>query len=125
MGTSALTGWELTASLLEDSGWEMTRHPDGTIIFTKNSQKGTDMSDQHARMRVTLDLPVDPSTASPRVLKALANEARDYVQVVLVKDREITLTDHVEVIDVHVHNSPSPAEACDACVRELALDGRS
>lgn len=98
-----------------------------TINYIKfyPAQKGTDMSDQHARMRVTLDLPVDPSTASPRVLKALANEARDYVQVVLVKDREITLTDHVEVIDVHVHNSPSPAEACDACVRELALDGRS
>lgn len=82
------------------------------------------MSDQHALMRVTLDLPVDPSTASPRVLKALANEARDYVQVVLVKDREITLTDHVEVIDVHVHRSAG-GDACAECVQNLALDGRS
>lgn len=123
MGESSLSGWDLTASLLKDDGWVMERYPDGTIIFTQQQQKGTDMSEQHARMRVTLDLPVDPSTASERVMKAIANEARDYVQVVLVKDREVELTDHVEVINVHVHRS-TESEACDKCVRKLAMDER-
>lgn len=124
MATGPLTGWDLTEHLLKDSGWVMERSPDGTIIFTKqHQQEGTEMSDQHARMRVTLDLPVDPSTASERVLKALGNEARDYVQVVLVKDREITLTDHVELVNVHVHKS-TPTEACAKCVEKLAMDER-
>jgi hypothetical protein len=96
-----------------------------TFTFINNTQQKEDntMSDAHARMRVTLDLPVDPSTASERVMKAIAGEARDYVQVVLVKDREVTLTDHVEVINVHVHRS-TEAEACEHCVRKLAMDER-
>lgn len=93
-----------------------------TYIIEK-IEKGNTMSDQHTRMRVVLDLPVDPSTASERVMKAIANEARDYVQIVLVKDREVTLTDHVEVVDVHVHRS-TPDQACGHCVEDLAMDQR-
>jgi hypothetical protein len=94
-----------------------------TIQEVLINKKGITMSDAHARMRVTLDLPVDPSTACERVMKAIAGEARDYVQVVLVKDREVTLTDHVEVINVHVHKS-TESEACEHCVRKLAMDER-
>jgi hypothetical protein len=97
--------------------------PGEISYFIQRVQKEEKMSEQSARMRVTLDLPVDPSTASRRVMKAIAGEARDYVQVVLVKDREVTLTDHVEVIDVHVHRS-TETEACAECVQKLAMDER-
>lgn len=105
-------------------GIRQTTFTDGTFMLELIKEKGTDtMSDTHARMRVVLDFPVDPSTASPRVMKALAKEAKEYAQVVLVKDREIVLTDHVEVIDVHVHKS-TESEACATCVQKLAMDER-
>lgn len=108
-------------------GIRQTTYADGSFqleLIKKPLQKeGNNMSD-HARMRVTLDLPVDPASASMRVIKAIAGEQRDYTEVVLVKDREVSLTDHVEVINVHVHTS-QPGQACGECVEELAMDGRS
>lgn len=113
--------------LMFETDYVIYTEPGGSVTFTfingSSKKEGNKMSEAHARMRITLDIPADPSTASERVVKAIAGEARDYVQVVLVKDREVTLTDHVEVINVHVHKSTED-EACEYCVRKLAMDER-
>ena len=110
--------------------------PPGTVTFTYDGTTGSSsitymklypekegpMSDS-VRMRVVLDFPVDPTTASERVLKAIAKEMRNNAQIILVKEHEVTLTDHVEAVDVHVHRS-TPSEACAHCVQELAMDAR-
>lgn len=82
------------------------------------------MAVQQVRKRIVIDLLVDPGTASPRVADALANDAAEFLQVLRVKDREVTLVELTDHISTHDHISRE-GEACDFCVRNLALDERS
>lgn len=93
--------------------------------FDSEPKKEGAMSEQQTAqqtmiMRAVVDIPIDPSSGSPRTVKAVAEEMRGYAEVVLVKDRGLVLTDHMEVVSVHLHRS-AEGEACNECV-ELATD---
>lgn len=100
----------------------LEKHIDRMNFLIEIKKKEKPMSDT-VRMRVVLDFPVDPTTANERKLKAISKEMRNNAQILLVKDHEVTLTDDVESINVHVHRSGP--DACAECVEHLALDGRS
>ena len=82
------------------------------------------MAVQRVRKRMVIDLLVDPGTASPRVMDALANDAQEFLQVLRVKDREVTLAELGDFVSVHDHVS-RPGEACAHCVQLLAMDERA